>query len=188
MGIPLTLILGGARSGKSSYALRLAQERARQVVFVATATAGDADMAARITRHRAERPSWWQTREHTQHVGDALLAEPPQAELLLLDDLTLLVSNVLLQTVGKKDASDLAVQAQIHKAIAAEIEALLTAQQQLGIPWIVVSNEVGWGLVPASPLGRVYRDALGWANRAVAAAAHEVFLMVAGIPLTVKKA
>jgi len=187
MAAPLTLILGGARSGKSSYALQLAQERAKQVVFVATATAGDADMAARIARHRAERPSWWQTREHAQRVGQALLAAPPQAELLLLDDLTLLVSNVLLQAVGEEDASDPAVQARAHEAVAAEIEALLTAQRKLGIPWIVVSNEVGWGLVPASPLGRVYRDVLGWANRAVAAAAHEVFLMVAGIPMTVKK-
>ncbi len=186
MAVPLTLILGGARSGKSSYALRLAQAQAKQVVFVATATAGDADMAARIARHRAERPQGWLTREHPRHVGEALLAQPPQADFLVLDDLTLLVSNVLLATVEDQDAADPAVQTQAQEAVAAEITTLLKAQQTLGIPWVVVSNEVGWGLVPVSPLGRLYRDVLGWANRKVAEAATEVLLMVAGIPLKIK--
>ncbi len=182
----LTLILGGARSGKSAYALRLAQARAQAVVFVATATAGDAEMAARIARHRAERPPHWETRELPQHVAAGLLASPPRAELLLLDDLTLLVSNVLLAAVGEDDPADAAVQARAQAAVEAEIAALLEAWRQLGVPWVVVSNEVGWGLVPMAPLGRLYRDILGRANQTLAAAADEVVLLVAGIPMQVK--
>ncbi len=183
---PLTLILGGARSGKSTHALRLAQQRARQVVFVATGAPGDAEMAARIARHRAERPPHWQTREHPREVGAALLANPPQADLLLLDDLTLLVGNVLLAAVGEGDASQPAVQQRAARAVEAEMTNLLRAWRTLGIPWIVVSNEVGWGLVPTSPLGRLFRDVLGRANQQMAAAADEVILMVAGLAMGVK--
>ncbi len=182
----LTLILGGARSGKSSHALALARQRARQVVFVATATAGDAEMAARIARHRTERPAHWETRELPHHVGAALEAAPPQADLLLLDDLTLLVSNVLLTTLGEADPADLAAQETTRRAVEDEIAALLRAYHRLPQAWIVVSNEVGCGLVPPSPLGRLYRDLLGWANRCLAAEADEVLLMVAGIPMQVK--
>ena len=182
----LTLILGGARSGKSAHALRLAQARAQQVVFVATATAGDADMAARIARHRAERPQHWETREHPRGVGAALLSSPPQAELLLLDDVTLLVSNVLLEAVADADPALPEVQQRADEAVQAEMTALLQAWQTLAVPWIVVSNEVGLGLVPPSPLGRMFRDVLGRANQRLAAAADEVLLMVAGIPLKVK--
>ncbi len=182
----LTLILGGARSGKSSHALALARTRAQRVVFVATATAGDDEMAARIARHQAERPPQWETRELPRAVGRALEAAPPQADLLLLDDLTLLVSNVLLAAVGEADPAALAVQENARRAVDDEIEALLHAYRSLPLAWIVVSNEVGWGLVPASPLGRLYRDLLGWANRRLAAEADEVLLMVAGLPMQVK--
>ena len=182
----LTLILGGARSGKSSHALALARQRARQVVFVATAEAGDEEMAERIARHRAERPPHWETRELTRRVGAALEAHPPQADLLLLDDLTLLVGNVLLAAVQNADPAALAAQETARRAVEAEIEALVRAYRRLPLAWIVVSNEVGCGLVPATPLGRLYRDLLGRANQRLAAEADEVLLMVAGIPLTVK--
>ncbi len=182
----LTLILGGARSGKSSHALALARQRAQRVVFVATATAGDAEMAARIARHRAERPPQWETRELPQGVGPALEANLPRAEVLLLDDLTLLVSNVLLAAIGESNPATLAAQEAARRAVEDEINALLHAYHHLPLGWIVVSNEVGWGLVPPSPLGRLYRDLLGWANRRLAAEADEVLLMVAGIPVTVK--
>ena len=182
----LTLILGGARSGKSSHALALARQAGRRVVFVATAAAGDEEMAARIARHRAERPPHWETREIQRSVGAALEANPPRAALLLLDDLTLLVSNVLLAALGEADPAALSTQAAARRAVETEIAGLLQAYQHLPLAWIVVSNEVGWGLVPPSPLGRLYRDLLGWANRQVAAVADEVLLMVAGIPLQVK--
>jgi len=181
-----TLILGGARSGKSSHALALARERAGRVVFVATATAGDAEMAARIARHQAERPPQWETRELPLGVGAALLAAPPRAKVLLLDDLTLLVSNAMLAAIGESAPAAPEAQEAARRAVEDEIEALLRAYHSLPLAWIVVSNEVGCGLVPASPLGRLYRDLLGWANRRLAAAADEVVLMVAGIPAKVK--
>ena len=143
-------------------------------------------MAARIARHRAERPSHWETRELTHNVGAALESRPPQADLLLLDDLTLLVGNVLLAAVDGADPAAIAVQEAARRAVENEVEALLHAYHRLSLPWIVVSNEVGCGLVPTSPLGRLYRDLLGRANQRIAAQADEVLLMVAGIPLKVK--
>ncbi len=182
----LTLILGGARSGKSTYALQLARAHGGRVLFVATATAGDAEMAARIARHQAERPPSWGTRELPQGVGQALLADPPQADVLLLDDLTLLVSNVLLTALDDPTATD--AQRQAEAMVGAEIDALRRAQQTLPLAWIVVSNEVGLGLVPPTPVGRLYRDVLGRANQQLAAAADTVVLMVAGLPLFLKEA
>ncbi len=182
----LTLILGGARSGKSTYALQLARAHGGRVLFVATATAGDAEMAARIARHQAERPPSWETRELPQSVGQALLADPPQADVLLLDDLTLLVSNVLLAALDDPTATD--AQRQAEAMVRAEIDALRRAQQTLPLAWIVVSNEVGLGLVPPTPVGRLYRDVLGRANQQLAAAADTVVLMVAGLPLFLKEA
>jgi len=143
-------------------------------------------MAARIARHRAERPSHWETRELTHNVGAALESRPPQADLLLLDDLTLLVGNVLLAAVDGTDPAAIAVQEAARRAVENEVETLLRAYRRLSVPWIVVSNEVGCGLVPTSPLGRLYRDLLGRANQRIAAQADEVLLMVAGIPLKVK--
>lgn len=182
---PLTLILGGARSGKTSYALKLAAERASRVLYVATAKASDAEMAARIAAHRAERPAHWHTLEAprqvghaiTQHLAQAAAHESPQ--IIVLDCLTLLASNVI---VPLEPVSEAAAQA----ALNAELDGLLAAHAASDAHWLVISNEVGLGIVPAYPLGRVYRDALGRANQRLAAAADEVLFMVAGLPLRVK--
>lgn len=175
----LTFLLGGARSGKSSLAVRWARQRARQVAFIATARPTDEEMARRIARHRAQRPAHWQTLELPQGVGAALLRNPPQAEVCLLDCLTLLVSNVLLAVTGP-DAPDFA---RAHEAVAAEIAQLLSAVETSACDWIVISNETGAGLVPPFPLGRLFRDVLGWANQQMAARADEVYYLIAGIPL-----
>lgn len=176
----LTLILGGARSGKSSYAEKLAAEY-KQVLYVATAEARDGEMAQRIATHRAERPSYWQTLEAPQQVGAAITAVDPAAyEVVLLDCLTMLASNVLLalpETVDAQTAED---------ALTAEIDGLLTAYKRTASHWIIVSNEVGLGIVPAYPLGRLYRDVLGRANQRLAAVADSVLFMVAGLPMNVK--
>ena len=176
--LQLTLILGGARSGKSDYAERLAVELGQHIVYVATAEVGDAEMAERIAAHRLARPTTWQTLEAPRHVGPALaeIAEAPDG--LLLDCLTLLVSNILLALETEPPTSMAAVQA--------ELEAILAAQARLDVPLIVVSNEVGLGLVPPYPLGRVYRDVLGRANQYLAARANRVIFMVAGLPMTIK--
>jgi adenosylcobinamide kinase/adenosylcobinamide-phosphate guanylyltransferase len=183
VGQQLTLILGGARSGKSRHALDLAAERAGahgRVLFVATAVAFDDEMRARIRRHRAERPEHWDTLEAPRSVGQAIQAWPESPAVVLLDCLTLLANNVMLALPEPEDA-DAAM-----AALDGEVEAVLAAYQHSQAEWIVVSNEVGLGLVPPYPLGRVYRDALGRANQRLAQAAQQVLFMVAGLPLTVK--
>lgn len=180
MGKRLTLILGGARSGKSAYALNLAGQQNRPVIFVATAVAFDEEMAARIKVHQAERPKEWITLEAPRAVGRAVSACESPAEMLVIDCLTLLANNVILALPDPEDAR--AAQA----AMDDEIDALLGAYALSGAEWVVVSNEVGLGLVPPTPLGRVYRDVLGRANQRLAAAADRVLFMVAGLPMVVK--
>jgi adenosylcobinamide kinase / adenosylcobinamide-phosphate guanylyltransferase len=180
MSKKLTFILGGARSGKSSYAQRLATERGQHILYVATAEAGDDEMQNRIQAHRAERPAHWATLEAPFKVGEAILAEVGRAKIILIDCLTLLASNVIVplpEPVTDQIATE---------ALQAEVNGLLTAYGQREWEWIIISNEVGLGLVPPYPLGRVYRDALGRANQQIAAAADEVLFMVAGLPMKVK--
>jgi adenosylcobinamide kinase/adenosylcobinamide-phosphate guanylyltransferase len=182
VGSRLTLILGGARSGKSTYAEQLAQAAAasgQAVLYVATAAALDEEMAQRIHAHQARRPASWETLEATREVGAAIARRAPQG-FVLLDCLTLLASNVLLalpETAGQ-DA--------YQAALDAEVEALLAAFAAAPGEWVIVSNEVGLGLVPPYPLGRLYRDGLGRANQRLAQAAGRVLFMVAGLPMTVK--
>lgn len=174
------LILGGARSGKSAYAERLAHEGGGDVLFVATATAGDEEMARRIAAHRAERPPSWHTLEASSAVAQAVAVVTPPAATILLDCVTLLVSNLLLAHESEGDAA-------VESAVDAEITALL--ERIAGDParWIIVSNEVGMGLVPPYPLGRTYRDLLGRANARLAARAARAYLLVAGLPLDLKR-
>ncbi len=174
----MTLILGGARSGKSALAETIARDSETSVLFIATATAGDEEMASRIRRHRASRPDGWQTLELPQNVGRSI--ETSGAGVVIVDCITLLVNNILLSL--PENASEDAVMEKIR----AELDDLLAAQARLGGRWLVVSNETGLGLVPPYPLGRLYRDALGRANQILAAAARRVIFMVAGLPLTVK--
>jgi adenosylcobinamide kinase/adenosylcobinamide-phosphate guanylyltransferase len=184
----LTLVLGGARSGKSTYAEALASRLGRRVLYVATAEALDDEMRARVAAHRAARPPEWATLEVPLGVGAALQASPEaaRADVILLDCLTLLVSNVLL-AAGDDAAAGADVKAGATLAqIRAEVDALLAAHRRLGAHLIVVSNEVGLGLVPAYPLGRTYRDGLGWANQTLARVADRAILMVAGLPLDLK--
>ena len=180
MSANLILILGGARSGKSSYAETLAAELGSRVVYIATAEAKDEEMKARIQAHRLNRPDSWYTLEASHNVAAMLSGIDYQPEVLLLDCLTLLVSNILLLLESNSLAT-------IEAAIQAEIETILAVHQDLAVPLIVVSNEVGLGLVPPYPLGRIYRDLLGRANQQLAALAQRVIFMVAGLPVIVKE-
>lgn len=180
MGKGLTLILGGARSGKSAYAQKYIEQQDRPAIFVATATAFDEEMAARIEAHQAARSGKWHTLEAPRAAGAAIQGCGFPADLLLLDCLTLLTSNILLALPEPQDAD--AAQA----AVDAEVEALLAAYEAGSAEWLIVSNEVGLGLVPPYPLGRIYRDVLGRANQRLAAAADRVLFMVAGLPMVVK--
>jgi adenosylcobinamide kinase / adenosylcobinamide-phosphate guanylyltransferase len=156
------LLTGGARSGKSALAVALAQRDGGDVVFVATGQAGDDEMAARIARHRAERPPQWTTVEEPLDLVAAIAAVDPRA-CLIVDCLSLWVANLL----GTSDAIQ-------HAATAADAAAAREGTT------IVVTNEVGLGVVPATPLGREYRDVLGRVNAIWAERASEAYLVVAG--------
>jgi adenosylcobinamide kinase / adenosylcobinamide-phosphate guanylyltransferase len=164
MGI--TLLVGGARSGKSARALRLALEWEGQVVFVATGEGRDPEMADRIARHQLERPASWRTVEAPLELVRAFDSIPSRA-FVILDCLTLWVANAL--EAGWSDED-------VERAAAA-VATIAAAREQ---PTVVVTNEVGLGLVPQTQLGRTYRDLLGRVNAVFAAEAEQAYLMVAG--------
>jgi len=189
---PLYFILGGARSGKSDYALELARGLAGDgpILFIATAQAGDDEMAERIARHRSERPGHWQTLEAPLHIGRRWRGYPisnPQSSIpsaALLDCLTLLVANLLFAEGADPETDP---ESLFQARVDGEIDELLAAQAEMNVPLIVVSNEVGLGIVPAGRISRLYRDLLGRANRRLAAAADHPLFLLAGIPLDLKR-
>jgi adenosylcobinamide kinase / adenosylcobinamide-phosphate guanylyltransferase len=176
----LTVILGGARSGKSTLAEELAAKRGQKVLYIATAQIKDDEMKRRIQAHREQRPPHWKTLELSQHVGTQLLSQKIHADIILLDCLTLLISNCLLKAAGEVDKPN---EEKVNRAVNEELKALITAIQSSSASWIIVSNEVGMGLVPPYPAGRLYRDALGKANRQLTAIADEAYLLVSGMPI-----
>jgi adenosylcobinamide kinase/adenosylcobinamide-phosphate guanylyltransferase len=175
MSKELVLILGGARSGKSSFAQRLAKKVGGDVLFLATAQAGDDEMAERIARHKASRPATWRTVEEPMELASVLQAKAASADVIIVDCLTLWLSNLLLREGG---ASEMEVLGQV--------DTLLGVYEKGAASYIVVSGEVGLGLVPPYPLGRTYRDIMGWMNQKITKKADKVFLMIAGIPLELK--
>jgi adenosylcobinamide kinase / adenosylcobinamide-phosphate guanylyltransferase len=169
----VTLVLGGARSGKSRYAQELASRFAR-VVYIATAKREDAEMRARIAKHRRERPSTWKTAEVSTGLDRILREQSPGADLLLIDCLTIYMANIM----GRKQGG--------ARRVRSHIQALCEAVRDAKASVILVSNEVGCGVVPPYRSGRDYRDLLGELNQQMAKVADTVILMVAGLPLTVK--
>jgi adenosylcobinamide kinase/adenosylcobinamide-phosphate guanylyltransferase len=178
------LIIGGARSGKSHFAQELASKLGEAVLFVATAEAGDEEMRQRIERHKRARSAAWSTLEVTTGVGRQIGEKISKAQVVIVDCITLLVNNIFSQysdQTGERIDAPL-----IEKGVMAEINELIEHVNRLDASFIVVSNEVGLGLVPATRLGRLYRDLLAKANQMLAQAADEVYLMVAGLPLKIK--
>lgn len=188
----LILILGGARSGKSSYAEQRAKEAGGDnVLYVATSEAKDVEMQERVTKHRSQRPPGWQTLEAPRNVAQALRQVKRTVRVILLDCMTFLVANHLMDVAAPKDnpfdgPSADPFDPQIEAGVVAEVEALVTYLNGLDVDLLVVSNEVGLGVVPPYELGRAYRDILGRANQILARHADEVQLLVAGIPMKVK--
>ena len=164
----ITLVLGGASSGKSAHAETLVSAMAGEAVYVATAQAHDAEMAARITAHRDRRGAGWATVEEPLDLAEAIFGAAGRPALV--DCLTLWLSNLL--------AAD--------REIAAETERLLAALRESASPVVLVSNEVGLGIVPNNALARNFRDLQGGLNQAVAAAADRVVFVAAGLPLVLK--
>jgi adenosylcobinamide kinase/adenosylcobinamide-phosphate guanylyltransferase len=170
----VTLVLGGVRSGKSRYA-QLIAERANRVTFIATAERrDDAEMHAKIERHRAERPQSWSTIEEPLQLALAIEQAGEDSEVILIDCLTLFASN-LLEACGDNSA-----QLQSH------IDQLCSALRAAPCSIILVSNEVGSGVVPGYELGRRFRDIVGEINQRVASVSDTVVLMVAGLPFSLK--
>ncbi len=167
----VTLVLGGVRSGKSRHAETLVRE-AGGGIYLATAQALDAEMAARIARHRAERGAGWITIEEPLELADALARHAQGGRPVLVDCLTLWLSNLM----------------GAQRAIAHEVGQLLTALQAVRGPVVLVSNEVGLGIVPDNALARAFRDEAGRLNQAVARVADRVVFLAAGLPLVLKDA
>jgi adenosylcobinamide kinase/adenosylcobinamide-phosphate guanylyltransferase len=166
----ITLILGGARSGKSRLAERLAEKRDGRLVYVATAEAWDDEMRARIAEHKARRDGRWHNIEAPVAVAEVLQAIPADTGAVLVDCLTLWLSNLM----------------HAGRDIVAETAGLVAALNNTAFPVLLVSNEVGLGIVPDNKLARDFRDAQGRLNQAVAAAADHAVFMAAGLPLVLK--
>jgi adenosylcobinamide kinase/adenosylcobinamide-phosphate guanylyltransferase len=164
----IELVIGGARSGKSAHAELQALDSGLRVVYLATAQALDAEMAERIAHHRARRPAGWRSVEEPLALAEALAREAEPAACVLVDCLTLWLSNVLL--AGRED----------------EIGRLLAVLPTLPGRIVLVSNEVGWSIVPENALARRFRDEQGRLNQRVAALAGRVTLVAAGLPLVLK--
>jgi len=170
----VALVLGGARSGKSRYGLGLAARCAAPRLFVATCEPRDAEMEARILAHQRERGSEWTTQEVPLELTAALNAAQEGYGVILVDCLTMWVSNLLLQEGTPKGR------------IQTVCEDLVESLQRTATPTILISNEVGWGIVPDNPLAREFRDQAGWLHQRLAQVADLMVLVVAGVPLLVK--
>jgi adenosylcobinamide kinase / adenosylcobinamide-phosphate guanylyltransferase len=168
----ITFILGGARSGKSAYALKAAKEH-KKVAFVATCQPLDDEMKKRIRLHRKSRPREWKTFEESMNPEQLIAGMTDEFDSIVIDCLTLLVSNLLLAKCPEKE-------------ILRKVETLLKELKKRKAAAIIVSNEVGLGLVPENKLGRDFRDAAGRVNQLAAQEADEVFFTVSGIALKIK--
>ncbi len=183
----ITLVLGGARSGKSSFAQQIAWQRGGyDVIYLATALSGDEEMAARIKDHRQNRPIEWKTVEEPLQVSKIFSALPP-GQVVVLDCLTILISNILLREAEAGPTDFDFAAAGNEKEVFWELEVMLKHSREKKLDLIMVSNEVGQSLVPTYRLGRLFRDVVGRANQLLAGVAEQVYLLYAGLPVEIKE-
>jgi adenosylcobinamide kinase/adenosylcobinamide-phosphate guanylyltransferase len=169
----LLLVTGGTRSGKSRYAVERASIWGPRVLYVATCQPADDEVRERVRRHQAERPAAWMTIEPGAQVLPAIQEQGAHVDGILLDCLTLYVSSLLMSGSGELEVMQ-------------QVDALCVALREIGRPAVVVTNEVGWGVVPETPLGRLFRDAAGGANQVAARHAQEVVMLMCGLPVVIK--
>jgi len=193
----IILITGGARSGKSTYAEERAKElspyASDSIVYVATCIADDEEMHDRVKKHKERRPQQWKTLEVSEKVGEGIMTYITNAgsdsltKGVLLDCITLLVSQCMANNLTNWDIINPVEANRVEQVVIDEIESLILASERLSCPFIIVTNEIGMGLVPEYPAGRLFRDMAGRANQMLARKAKEVVLCVSGIPVVIKQ-
>ena len=182
----IILVTGGARSGKSSYAEQLVSSMGEKILYLATAQAQDPEMEDRIAKHRLQRPSSWRTIETPTCLAKVIQSEGDGCDALLLDCLTVFLTNRILTHTVDWEHPEVEHLNAIEAELIDEVQSVVKAASGIQAQLVVVTNEVGFGIVPMSPLARFFRDCAGRANQRLAAAAAEVFLVVAGIPMRIK--
>ena len=168
----IILITGGARSGKSDFALRLASKLKKEVIYLATAEARDTEMDERIKKHKLSRPPTWKTVEEPKRIAKVIEENRKFTGTIIIDCITLWLNNIL---SGKED-----------EMILEEVKNLFRIARKTDSTFIIISNEVGLGIVPTSKLGRRFRDLAGRVNQIIAKEADEVYFMLSGIPTKIK--
>ncbi|MCL5985986.1 MAG: bifunctional adenosylcobinamide kinase/adenosylcobinamide-phosphate guanylyltransferase [Actinobacteria bacterium] len=182
----ITFILGGARSGKSSFAVKLAKERSSRVAYIATASPTDEEIIDRINIHKSSRPKSWLTIEKSENIADAINDLPTDVNLVLIDCLTYLTFNILKRWQWQGEIVDARDAVQAESAVTEEATQILSSIKRSCADFILISNEIGLGLVPPYPLGRVFRDVMGRFHQMIAANSREVYMVFAGIPMRLK--
>lgn len=185
MKTAVILILGGARSGKSSFAQKLASGLSQRVLYVTPLVPLDEEMRRRVEIHQKTRPSAWRTLEAPTDVAKAMREHIADAEVMIMDCLTLLVANLMNPSYDPAELEGINYEA-VEREMTTELEALLGCVEESSASLIIVSNDVGSGLVPPYPSGRAFRDLLGEANQFIAERADKVYMMIAGLPLELK--
>lgn len=182
----LIFVTGGARSGKSSFAEGLAGDLGEKILYVATSIPFDDEMKDRVRRHRERRPGSWKTLEAPRDVGSRVSAEAEGFDGVLIDCVTVMIANIMLDMYEDWDGLGAAEINRVEARVKKEIDGLVSVISDLLVPVIAVSNEVGSGVVPEYPSGRAFRDYAGRANQTLARCAGEVYLCVSGIPVKIK--
>ena len=183
----IIMVVGGSRSGKSKFAEELATELGERVVYIATAEISDGEMAERITKHQASRPSSWKTIEAPYELPNALMACQDQADVILIDCMTVFLSNLIIREIGKIGETDNPpIPADLADQLSVMVTELINIAITVSATVIIVSNEVGLGLVPPYNLGRFFRDLSGKINRQIALAAQKVYLINCGLAIDLK--
>ncbi len=182
----LILVTGGTRSGKSTYAEKVASEAGSNVLYIATALPIDSEMEERIAKHRQHRPSHWQTIEAYRDLDMLITKNSPGKSAVLLDCVTVMLNNLLFDSGIDWETAGHQVITSLEEETRKEFQKLILCADKLDIPIILVTNELGMGLISENRLSRIFMDIHGRINQLLAAASHEVYLCVSGIPLRIK--
>ncbi len=182
----LIMVTGGARSGKSSYAEDTAKKLGDNILYIATSIPFDEEMKQRIRKHREQRPAGWETVEAYRDFGFHLEGKLEGKSAVMLDCITIMVSNLMFETNRDWDNMDTVEMDNVEKQVTAEIQKLVSLIRASDIPFILVTNEIGMGIVPENVLSRLFRDIAGRVNQLLARASDEVYLCISGIPVRIK--